>query len=206
MIGFYNYTVILTYIGAISGFIGMYYILNNNLIASLLCLLFSGFCDMFDGKIASTMIRTKQEQRFGIQIDSLSDMICFGALPALIGIHYSNQNVIPLIISALYLLCALIRLAWFNVDEEERQNLTTDTRKEYLGLPVTSSALFTPFIIGLDELCNIPVSTNFSYFLLLMAIAYITPFHIQKPRRIGKIIILLLGSLLFTIVMMRRFS
>ena len=56
---------------------------------ALLCLMFAGFCDMFDGKIASTMKRTKQEKRFGIQIDSLSDLICFGALPALIVFHLS---------------------------------------------------------------------------------------------------------------------
>ena len=45
----------------------------------------AGVCDMFDGKIARTMKRTKQEKRFGIQIDSLSDFLCFGVLPAMIG-------------------------------------------------------------------------------------------------------------------------
>lgn len=206
MIGFYNYTVILTYVGTVSGFIGIHYILKDNLFASLIYLLFSGFCDMFDGKIASTMIRTKQEKKFGIQIDSLSDLICFGVLPALIGIHYSNESLVSFIISTIYLLCALIRLAWFNVDEEERQNIDNGSRKVYLGLPVTSSALFIPLVIGLGELCNIPISSYLSWVLLLIAIAYITPFHIQKPKRIGKIIILLLGTLLFTVIVLRRFT
>ena len=40
----------------------------------------AGFCDMFDGKIASTRKRTRQEKRFGIQIDSLSDLACFGIM------------------------------------------------------------------------------------------------------------------------------
>lgn len=206
MIGYYNYTVILTYVGTISGFMGILSISNDNLKTALLFLLFSGFCDMFDGKIASTMKRTKQERIFGIQIDSLSDLICFGILPAFIGLHCSNGNMVPLIISAIYLLCALIRLAWFNVDEEERQNSDNGIRKEYLGLPVTSSALFIPLTIGLGEFCNIPVTSNLSWVLLLIAIAYITPFHIQKPKRIGKIIILLLGTLLFTVVIIRRFT
>ena len=206
MIGYYNYTVILTYVGTISGFMGILSISNDNLKTALLFLLFSGFCDMFDGKIASTMKRTKQERIFGIQIDSLSDLICFGILPAFIGLHCSNGNMVPLIISAIYLLCALIRLAWFNVDEEERQNTDNGIRKEYLGLPVTSSALFIPLTIGLGEFCNIPVTSNLSWVLLLIAIAYITPFHIQKPKRIGKIIILLLGTLLFTVVIIRRFT
>lgn len=205
MIGFYNYTVILTYVGTISGFMGILSISNDNLKTALLCLLFSGFCDMFDGKIASTMKRTKQERIFGIQIDSLSDLICFGILPALIGVHCSVENTLPLIISAIYLLCALIRLAWFNVDEEERQSLHEGVRKEYLGLPVTSSSLLIPLTIGLGRFYNIPITSYLSWVLLLIAIAFITPFRLKKPERIGKTVILLLGTILFVITIIRRF-
>ena len=72
MIGFYNYTVILTYVGMLSGFMGIVSAWSGNLKMALLCLIFAGVCDMFDGKIASTMKRTKQEKRFGVQIDSLA--------------------------------------------------------------------------------------------------------------------------------------
>ena len=61
MIGYYNYTVILTYIGTLFGFIGITYTWGGNLKMALICLMIAGFCDMFDGKIASTMERTKQE-------------------------------------------------------------------------------------------------------------------------------------------------
>ena len=66
------------------------------------------------------MKRTKNEKRFGVQIDSLSDLICFGVLPSLIGYYCSDRTILHIIISSAYLLCALIRLAWFNVDEENR--------------------------------------------------------------------------------------
>ena len=47
------------------------------------CLMFCGFCDAFDGKVARTKKnRTEQEIKFGIQIDSLSDLVAFGVLPA----------------------------------------------------------------------------------------------------------------------------
>ncbi len=42
---------------------------------------------------------------------------------------------------ALFALCALIRLAYFNVLEEERQRQTTESRKSYLGVPVTAIAV-----------------------------------------------------------------
>ena len=85
MLGIYNYTVILTYLGMLSGFAGILFLLNGNVRGALICLMISGVCDMFDGKVASTKKdRTRSEKRFGIQIDSLSDLICFGVLPALI--------------------------------------------------------------------------------------------------------------------------
>ena len=145
MLGFYNYTVILTYLGMLSGFTGIVCASSGNLKGALICLVIAGVCDMFDGKIASTMERTRQEKRFGVQIDSLSDLICFGVLPAMI-VYVSLSGRLRLIPCALYTLCALIRLAWFNVDEEERQDRESGRRKVYLGLPVTSAAVLFPVL------------------------------------------------------------
>ena len=102
-------------------------------------------------------------KKFGIQIDSLSDLIAFGILPACIGIamlrytmyipdlsgftkyiltHYNLQTQIVLsLIAVLYVLAAMIRLAYFNVMEEEDQNRDETGAKIYTGLPVTSAAL-----------------------------------------------------------------
>ena len=80
MVGFYNYTVILTYLSLCSGITGIYFALAYSRPGiAVFCLLFSGFCDAFDGRIARTRKHsTEQEKRFGIQIDSLSDLLCFG--------------------------------------------------------------------------------------------------------------------------------
>ena len=57
--------------------------IKDRYVGSLICLMLAGVCDMFDGTIASTKKdRTRDERTFGIQIDSLSDIICFGVLPA----------------------------------------------------------------------------------------------------------------------------
>ena len=82
MIGFYSYTVILTYLGLASAALGMMLTFNGFARYALFCLAFSGLCDMFDGKVARTKAnRTEDEKRFGIQIDSLCDVVCFGAFP-----------------------------------------------------------------------------------------------------------------------------
>lgn len=200
MIGYYNYTVILTYIGTLFGFAGITYIGSGHLRMALLCLMFAGFCDMFDGKIASTMKRTKQEKRFGIQIDSLSDLICFGVLPALIVFQISDKKMLPVFISGLYLLCALIRLAWFNVDEEERQDEQTGNRETYLGLPVTTSALLLPLFIGIAQLLSLPVGSLSPWLLCGIAVAFITPFRLKKTGAVGKIIMLLFGVATLAVV------
>ena len=144
MIGFYDYTVILTYLSLMSGTIGIMLCLNGmgHPYLGMFFLLFSGLCDTFDGKVArSKKDRTTQMKKFGIQIDSLSDLIAFGMLPACIGIamlrytmcipdlsgvtrylltHYTLQTQIVLsLIAVLYVLAAMIRLAYFNVMEEE---------------------------------------------------------------------------------------
>lgn len=179
MIGIYNYTVILTYLSTISGFTGIIFILNNNINYALICLIISGICDAFDGKLANTKKRNKKEKRFGIQIDSLSDLICFGLLPALIVIAY-HHNIFSYICGSIYVLCALIRLAWFNVDEEIRQDQEKGNRRFYLGLPVTiSSAIIPLFVIILNHNQTI-YQYRLSIILLIISILFITPIKFKK--------------------------
>lgn len=202
MLGFYNYTVMLTYLGMMISFAGITFVLNGDIHNALICLMISGLCDMFDGKIAATKTRTVKEKRFGIQIDSLSDLICFGGLPALIICAVSNGNRIGICACALYLLCALIRLAYFNVEEEERQNQTEEERKVYLGLPVTTVALILPALVSLGSSFCWPLDRIGPALLFGIAIAFITPFQIKKPGIAGKICILFFGTAEFLILIM----
>lgn len=194
MLGIYNYTVILTYFGMLVSFTGLTFAIQGDLRTALTCLMISGVCDMFDGKIASTMERTAREKRFGIQIDSLSDLVCFGVLPAVIVWRLSGGHTAAFYISGLYLLCTLIRLAWFNVDEEERQETSDGAREVYLGLPVTMSALFLPAVLGIGRALGLPLGKLAAGLLLLMGAAFLTPFRLKKPALLGKLGMLAAGS------------
>ena len=179
MLGIYNYTVILTYVGMLAGFNGIIAAVDGNILISTLCLMFAGICDMLDGRVASTMERTRQEKQFGIQIDSLSDLVSFGILPPLILYQCSSSRLIigP---CALYALCALIRLAWYNVDEMERQDRESGPRSVYSGLPVTFASLIFPAVIGLCTKLHISVQWIGSIVLLITAVAFLTPFQMRK--------------------------
>lgn len=85
MIGFYDYTVVLTYISLMCSVFGITQAIGGHYRTAIICLALSGLFDMFDGKIARTKKnRTDDEKLFGVQIDSLCDVVCFGAFPAVI--------------------------------------------------------------------------------------------------------------------------
>ena len=78
MIGFYNASVILTYLGVVSAVFGMSQAFNGNFKIAILCLMISGLTDMYDGTIAKMIKRSEDAKKFGIEIDSLCDLVCFG--------------------------------------------------------------------------------------------------------------------------------
>lgn len=203
MIGVYDYTVILTYLSAISACIGVMVSLSNtgHPYLGVFFLLICGLCDAFDGKVASTKKnRTDSMKKFGIQIDSLSDLVAFGVLPATIGnamIRVSPKfsgiltkdspkfNLVTAIflfgILIIYFLAALIRLAYYNVSEEERQNTETGSRKIYEGLPVTSAALIFPTVLLIQYLTEMDVTIVFFIVMAMMSVAFVSRIRIPKP-------------------------
>lgn len=113
MLGVYDYTVVLTYISLMISIGGMMFAVNGHLHLGVMCLAISGLCDMFDGKIARTKKnRTEDEKRFGIQIDSLSDIVCFGVAPAVLCYCFGMRGIVGVAILMFYVLAGLIRLAW----------------------------------------------------------------------------------------------
>lgn len=221
LLGVYNYTVVLTYVGMLCSFAGIHFLFSSadkSFVLALLCLMIAGVMDMFDGKVASTKKdRTPSEKLFGIQIDSMADIISYGVFPSLIvytlalgdkyyPIEHPWKARIVICICALYLLCALIRLSFFNVDEMERQAKTDGSRCSYLGLPVTSAAVVLPAVfIGAYFAGNSrPPIEIAAFFLTLMGILFITPFKMPKPHLIGKIILILIGVVEFTLLLVGK--
>lgn len=210
-IGFYDYTVILTYAGFLISLVGIIKVSNGRFWDAIVCLMIAGVCDMFDGAVAATKKdRTPRGKRFGIQIDSLSDLVSFGIFPALFVYELSGKSFVIGIISCFYALCALIRLAYYNILEEERQEriaenlkaaanleeqVMTEEKKVYLGLPVTVIAILLPAFFFLYDGSILHKTAWFGAILGVTAIAFVTPFEIEKPKIMGKIVLIILGAL-----------
>lgn len=184
MIGFYDYTVVLTYISFVSAVAGIFSASAMQLRWAIFFLAFSGLCDMFDGKIARTKKnRTEDEKAFGIQIDSLCDIVCFGVLPITICYKIGMDHIYSMAILALYGLAGLIRLGYFNVMEAKRQAEEGGARKYYQGLPITSMAIALPILFVASPL--FPSHAAFVAVLhvmvALVGFLFIFDFKLRKP-------------------------
>ena len=200
MIGFYNYSVILTYISIISSVVGMFQALEGNIMISMLCLMICGLCDMFDGTIARKVSRSDEAKKFGIQIDSLCDLVNFGVLPAVIGYAIGLRRWVGMLSIILYILAAVIRLGFFNVDEELRQQETAESRSYYRGLPVTSVSLIIPVSLLLNLIFRLKITLYYPLVLLGCAFAFVLDFKLKKPKKLGLYMLSLIGLILFVLV------
>ncbi len=182
-LGFYSYTVILTYLGLVSSVIGMTQALEGHFRMAIACLVVSGICDMLDGKVARTKKeRTDDEKLFGIQIDSLCDLVCFCVFPAFLGYGLGLRGFWGTLAMCLFVLAGVIRLGYFNVMEEKRQQKTTEVRKYYQGLPVTSIAIIFPVIYLLRPyLGQIAYLRVLIAVMLLVALLNISNVKVKKP-------------------------
>ena len=195
-LGFYDYTVVLTYISLGISVLGITMALEGNFRMAIFCLALSGFCDMFDGKIARTKKnRTEDEKNFGIQIDSLCDVVCFGVFPAMI--CYCLGVNTPAGVAALifYSIASVIRLAYFNVTEAKRQTQTEENRKYYQGLPITSMAIILPFLYLMRRYYMIHFLIVIHIAVIIVGLLFILNIKVKKPQNPVRILLVVVVAL-----------
>ena len=205
MIGIYNYTVILTYLGFLAGFTGIYFAINNNPAVAIVCLMVSGCCDMFDGKIARTKKnRTHEEKQYGIEIDSLCDVVCFGALPVFIGYSLGMRGLLFYPILLFFPLAALIRLAYFNVKEYDRIKKEDEEAVFASGLPVTMAALIFPIVFLFKPFIENIFVYVFAGTMLGVSILFIAPIRLKKFTTRTRLILIPIGFLFIALMWFLR--
>ncbi len=195
LLGYYDYTVILTYLGMFCSFRAILMAINERYWDSVILLMLAGLFDMLDGTVANTKNRTKEEKRFGIQIDSLCDLIGFGIMPGIFLYMISGRTTFAGIISSLYALAAVIRLSYFNVCEEKRQDKSEGKRTHFTGLPVTSIAVMLPVIFLLQEEKIFRGVIPYILLLVFCGAGFLSPFEIKKPDLKGKAFLIVFGLL-----------
>jgi CDP-diacylglycerol--serine O-phosphatidyltransferase len=196
MIGFYNYTVWMTYAGLLFALFGMFQAVEGKFVPAVMCLGLSLMCDTLDGRIARAKTdRTPQQCLFGVQIDSLCDVVSFGIFPAVLCYCLGLRDWFGLLGMSYYCVCCVIRLGYFNVLAQEKE---PGEKSIYHGLPVVGLAVILPaaFLLGWW------LSGGALFWILrvlfpVMGTLYILNFKVNKP---GLLQIAIIG-LLFLIPM-----
>lgn len=180
MIGFYDYTVVLTYAGALAGLLGISLAFDGRFLGAIFCMAAALACDTLDGMVArAKKNRTDSEMLFGIQIDSLCDLISFGVCPAAMFYCLGLRSWADMVLLGAYCLCCVIRLGYFNVLAVQRE---LGTKGDYHGLPVVCLDVMVPAVYLLFTM----VSEGAGLWLLRAAAAvfgflYILDFRVKKP-------------------------
>ncbi|MBQ4089948.1 MAG: CDP-alcohol phosphatidyltransferase family protein [Clostridia bacterium] len=200
MIGYYNPSVIATYISLVCSIVGISFALVGNMLPAFCCIMVCGILDMIDGPIARKCKRTEDEKSFGIQIDSLCDVVCFGAQAAVICLKMAGVTWYSAIIAGLFVMTGVIRLGFFNVQEINRVKVDPGRRKTYDGLPITTSSLILPLVAVIDIVIRPACGWIYLIAMVITGFFYIAPVHIPKLHTKGMILLALFGAALFTTV------
>lgn len=192
----------LTLLGLLAALAGMV----ADLRTALICLVVAGLCDLADGPVARRMRRSAEQQRFGVHLDSLVDVVSFLVLPAvIIWAHRADlgaPTLLLLLVTPLYVIAGVARLASFTADAEPDTRVT-----HYTGLPVTYAALVLPvlatawlwFGVDLDQPRTLttpalaPLGTWWLWAMAALAVLYVAPLRIPKPRGIAHVVFAVLA-------------
>lgn len=116
-----------------AGFYSMVSTLNGDYYAAAIWIFISAICDGLDGKVARLTNTTSQ---FGVEFDSLADLVAFGVTPGLMMYSWALRPFgrIGWLAAFLFVVCGALRLARFNVQ------VSTVESKRFVGLPIPAAA------------------------------------------------------------------
>ena len=180
MIGKWNRTVILTYVGIFFSIIGMGFVIHADAESAMSCLILAGICDLFDGQIARRIKRTEEEKLFGIELDSVADVVNFIAFPVVLLYVTVSSWLLVSLAGTFFAICGTARLAFFNMGAKESMREISF----YRGLPVTYTALILPLVYLLKYAISLNVfDIIFMVCYLSIGVFQITDIRVSKPKR-----------------------
>tara|TARA_Y100001960_G_scaffold329007_1_gene419223 strand:+ start:2004 stop:2744 length:741 start_codon:yes stop_codon:yes gene_type:complete len=156
------------------GFYAFVAVLNENFYHAAWAISVGMIFDILDGRIARL---TKTTSAFGMQYDSLADIITFGMAPAFLAYAWVLKPFGRLgwMAAFLFLLCAALRLARFNVTKPDISS------SHFIGLPSPAAAIVvSSIVIAFEDL----FATRINPFIMVMviyALAFLMVSNIKYP-------------------------
>jgi CDP-diacylglycerol--serine O-phosphatidyltransferase len=161
--GVYLLPNLLTLGALFAGFYAVIAGMSGNFNEAGWAIMIAAICDGLDGRIARL---TNTQSAFGAQFDSLSDMVSFGVAPALIMFSWAFAELGQLgwAASFIYMSCAALRLARFNVQ------LGTVDKRFFVGLASPLAAGLVTFVPWVAFKYSVEVTAPVSYFAVILTV------------------------------------
>ncbi len=191
----------ITSLNMLSGFTSIILTTSHHYQLAILFIVIAAICDTLDGIFARLL---KTSSNFGVQLDSLSDLVSFGVAPAYLvySIKLNEFGIIGIIISGFFMLMGGFRLARFN------SQLVGFDKDYFVGVPIPSGA-----ILLLSYLYNFYIKENYNFdnnitlaytvlisLMMVSKLRYPTLPKFNKLTKIQKIFYSILSLLLLFII------
>ncbi len=138
------------------GFNAIIIAIHGKIAVAIFYIFIASLLDLFDGRIARLL---GSSSKFGAELDSLSDFVCFGVATSIIILFYTDSMSKMLYVSVIFFsVAALIRLARFNLDTDNPSNY----KGFFVGMP-TPAGFFTAIL---------PIALDFAYDIKISVIVY----------------------------------
>lgn len=185
-------------VGLFCAVLGIYYAVLGNFPAAMIGMLWAVFFDWSDGIIARRMKgRTREQKSFGLQLDSLIDVVSFSICPAVVLLSYGQFS--PWFLPGAFIIVAtgVIRLSYFNV-------FGLVDKSTYMGLALDNNIIILAFAFLFNGLVG---QTAFAIvlYVLLMALAVLNVSPVRTPKLAGRWYYALIAyTLALTVLYMRQ--
>ncbi|MBD3823103.1 MAG: CDP-diacylglycerol--serine O-phosphatidyltransferase [Epsilonproteobacteria bacterium] len=183
------------------GVLSMVSTINADFTKAAWLILLSLIFDGLDGRVARL---TNSCSKFGMEFDSLADIVAFGVAPALLLYLYVGHEFgrFGIVVSALFVIFGAIRLARFNVMSSSAEPSV------FIGVPIPTAAVFIALQILLFQKYNLKVSFDVALLVMALAVSMLMVSNIRypsfkkidtSPKNVRKlfIMILVIGVTLF---------
>ncbi len=166
-------------LGLLSAVLGIYFAITGNFPAAIIGVLWAVLFDWYDGIIARKMKgRTKEQGKFGSQLDSMIDIVSFGVLPAIVLLSYGNYSLWFIPGAFIIVATSAIRLSYFNI-------YGLIDSKTYKGLALDNNVLILAFIFLFESFFSHSIFSILIYALLMILSAFNLS-SIPTPKFAGK--------------------
>ena len=177
IIGQYRLCDFITMTSTLSAIVGIILALHGHTNIPFLLLFVSCICDGIDGLVARRRKNTEFETSYGVELDSLSDMIAFGIFPIVLALTTVKYDIISYVLP-FYGLAGLIRLTYFNALHINKMS----DKGYFRGVPITTISMIYPFFYFIKA-CNIEAYSIATIILFsLLAILFVTNIKVKKPN------------------------